>query len=84
MSESVILCEGYHDRAFWKGWLTHLRCSDPGEPPPGSSRRRDIFDPWNTRVVGVSTLTCRRQAISFASSHAMATRVKSWRWRKTD
>lgn len=21
MSESVILCEGFHDRAFWDGWL---------------------------------------------------------------
>jgi hypothetical protein len=52
MSESVILCEGYHDRAFWKGWLTHLRCTDPGVPLPGNSRRRDIIDPWNTRVVG--------------------------------
>jgi hypothetical protein len=24
MSESVILCEGFHDRAFWDGWLTSL------------------------------------------------------------
>ena len=52
MSESVILCEGYHDRAFWAGWLAHLSCSDPGAPPPGSTRRRDIFDPWNTKVAG--------------------------------
>ena len=22
MSESVILCEGYYDRAFWAGWLS--------------------------------------------------------------
>ena len=21
MSESVVYCEGYHDRAFWAGWL---------------------------------------------------------------
>ncbi len=27
MSESVILCEGYLDRAFWAGWLTHLGCT---------------------------------------------------------
>ena len=26
--ESVVLCEGYHDRAFWKGWLEHLGCQD--------------------------------------------------------
>ena len=28
MSESVILCEGYTDRAFWKGWLTRLECKN--------------------------------------------------------
>jgi hypothetical protein len=50
MSESVILCEGYHDRAFWAGWLKHLGCVDPGLPPAGSVRRRDIFDPWKTKV----------------------------------
>jgi len=52
MSESVILCEGYHDRAFWAGWLTHLGCSDPGAAPAGSTRRRTILDPWNTPVSG--------------------------------
>ncbi len=26
--ESVILCEGFYDRAFWKGWLLHLNCKD--------------------------------------------------------
>jgi hypothetical protein len=52
MSESVILCEGYHDRAFWDGWLRYLGCSDPGAPPPGSNRRRSILDPWNTPVTG--------------------------------
>jgi hypothetical protein len=52
MSESVILCEGYHDRAFWAGWLAHLGCSDPGAPLLGSSRRRRILDPWQDRVEG--------------------------------
>jgi hypothetical protein len=52
MSESVILCEGYYDRAFWAGWLLHLGCTDPGAPPPGTQRRRDVFDPWNTKVTG--------------------------------
>ena len=51
MSESVIYCEGYHDRAFWTGWLKHLGCVDPGLPPPGRSGRNPIFDPWNARVV---------------------------------
>jgi hypothetical protein len=41
-SESYILCEGYHDRAFWKGWLTHLGCNDPG---PSLVR-----DPWDLPV----------------------------------
>lgn len=52
MSESVILCEGFHDRAFWKGWLLHLQCTDPGAPGPGRTRRNPIFDPWNTQVTG--------------------------------
>ncbi len=50
MSESVILCEGYHDRAFWAGWLTHLGCSDPGLREGG--RRREVYDPWSRKVVG--------------------------------
>ena len=33
MSESVILCEGYYDRAFWAGWLEHLGCRDRGPTP---------------------------------------------------
>jgi len=48
MSESVILCEGYHDRAFWAGWLLHLGCTDPGLPSAGKATRTPIFDPWNT------------------------------------
>ncbi len=50
MIESVILCEGYHDRAFWAGWLTHLGCSDPGHREGG--RRRDVYDPWGKKVAG--------------------------------
>lgn len=49
--ESVILCEGYHDRAFWAGWLTHLGCSDPGERPDGTGRGR-VYDPWKVLVKG--------------------------------
>lgn len=52
MSESVIFCEGYHDRAFWKGWLGHLGCTDPGSPPLGRTGRVPIYDPWNTQVKG--------------------------------
>ncbi len=52
MSESVILCEGYHDRAFWAGWLLHLGCTDPGLPPVGRTTRTPINDPWGDRVTG--------------------------------
>jgi hypothetical protein len=40
MSESVVFCEGYHDRAFWSGWLEHLGCTDPGQGSP----RRTVYD----------------------------------------
>jgi hypothetical protein len=44
---SVVVCEGYHDRAFWKGLLLHLGCTDP------SSRGRvRLQDPWGDPVVG--------------------------------
>jgi hypothetical protein len=52
MSESVVLCEGYHDRAFWAGWLLYLGCVDPGKPTPGHVRRGTIRDPWNDPVAG--------------------------------
>ena len=51
MSESVVLCEGYHDRAFWAGWLAYLGCSDPGQRPDRSNRVA-VPDPWKTRVAG--------------------------------
>jgi hypothetical protein len=49
MSESVILCEGFHDRAFWDGWLTSLGCNSNGYKPdtPGYPAP----DPWG-RTVG--------------------------------
>lgn len=34
MSERVVLCEGYHDRAFWAGLLLRLNCGDLAPPPP--------------------------------------------------
>ena len=49
MSESVILCEGYHDRAFWAGWLLHLGCTDPGDRPKKGHRLR-VNDPWGNEV----------------------------------
>lgn len=47
--ESVILCEGYHDRAFWAGWLEYLGCTDPGRRP-GRTARADVLDPWGNKV----------------------------------
>jgi len=52
MSESVIYCEGYHDRAFWMGWLKYLGCADPGIPPAGRTGRVPVFDPWGDEVKG--------------------------------
>jgi hypothetical protein len=50
MSESVILCEGFHDRAFWDGWLTFLGCKGDGFKPgtPGYP----ALDPWGDPVRG--------------------------------
>lgn len=43
--ESIVLCEGYHDRAFWSGWLLSLGCTDL-KPVPG----KPVLDPWNKPV----------------------------------
>jgi len=48
MSESYIICEGFHDRAFWTGWLLSLGFTDPGVASTGG--RKDVFDPWQVRV----------------------------------
>ena len=50
MSESVVLCEGFHDRAFWDGWLTFLGCNSGGFKPgtPGYP----ASDPWGDKVRG--------------------------------
>ncbi len=50
MSESVVLCEGPHDRAFWAGWLTYLGCSDEGFRPGTLGYPRP--DPWGDEVRG--------------------------------
>lgn len=47
-SESYIVCEGFHDRAFWAGWLLHLGCSDPGASSKG--QRVPVIDPWGDQV----------------------------------
>jgi hypothetical protein len=45
-TESYILCEGYHDRAFWKGILLALGCASMGIP--GTTPN----DPWGDPVRG--------------------------------
>lgn len=50
MSESVILCEGFHDRAFWKGWLLYLGCLDLGSLAATTTTPPQILDPWNDPV----------------------------------
>lgn len=52
MSESVILCEGYYDRAFWAGWLEYLGCTDPGAPSAVKRTRSPVLDPSGERVTG--------------------------------
>lgn len=51
MSESVVLCEGYHDRAFWTGWLEHLACENLGRPQRRGGRIQ-VLDPWGGAVGG--------------------------------
>ena len=51
MSESVVLCEGYHDRAFWAGWLLSLGCTDRGRRRNGAGRK-DVRDDRSGKVVG--------------------------------
>ena len=46
-TESVVLCEGYHDRAFWAGWLESVECTSLFR---GSGIR--IQDPWGVTVGG--------------------------------
>jgi hypothetical protein len=48
MSESVILCEGFHDRAFWDRWLTSLGCKSDGFKP--GTRGFPALDPWGDPV----------------------------------
>ena len=44
----MVLCEGYHDRAFWDGWLAHLGCSSTRYLPnaPGGQQK----DPWGKPI----------------------------------
>jgi hypothetical protein len=50
MSETVVLVEGYHDRAFWKGLLIHLGCEDLAAGGGTSGIR--VVDPSGKPVTG--------------------------------
>ena len=63
MSESIVLCEGYHDRAFWAGWLTHLGCSDEGSRP--GTNGYPLRDPWNAVVRGGGQFAYRSRSGAF-------------------
>jgi hypothetical protein len=49
-SESVILCEGHHDRAFLKGWLEKLEFRNLATEH--SSGPIKVYDPWDKPVLG--------------------------------
>jgi hypothetical protein len=46
--ESQIICEGYHDRAFWAGMLKHVGCTDPGDK--GGGRRVQVKDAYGDTI----------------------------------
>jgi hypothetical protein len=50
-SESVILCEGYHDRAFGDGWLRFLKCGVP-QANNKAIATKIVKDPWGRTVSG--------------------------------
>lgn len=41
--EIIILCEGYHDRAFWKGFLKHFGCADDRTRSTGQTGKGEHF-----------------------------------------
>jgi hypothetical protein len=52
LSQRIVVCEGYYDRAFWSGLLLHLGCTDAREMPSGRTVPGPIRDPWGQPVVG--------------------------------
>lgn len=47
VKQHVVLCEGFDDRSFWKGWLRHLGCTDPT-----NGGKRTENDVWGRPVHG--------------------------------
>lgn len=73
--ETVILCEGYHDRAFWSGWLLHLGCTDPGLPKPGRTGRQEVVDAGGRTVKGGDFMFLTSAIITYASCPAEGVRT---------
>jgi hypothetical protein len=48
-TEAVILCEGYHDRDFWAGWLEYLQLQPP-DRIPGTAGAKPVEDPWGKPI----------------------------------
>jgi hypothetical protein len=55
--QHVVLCEGFDDRSFWRGWLLHLGCSDPTD-----RGRRRVNDAWGRPVTGAGRYLFRTPA----------------------
>lgn len=45
MDQTLIVCEGYDDRAFLKGWLLRRGANDPSK-----DGKIAVKDPWQRRV----------------------------------
>lgn len=55
---TILVVEGYHDRAFWAGWLAKRGWHDPGAVRDGS--RRTVTDPLGKQVKGGGHFAFRR------------------------
>ena len=58
--DTIILCEGYHDRAFWSGFLAHRGCTRPSGKSldtPGPVRERDAWGGIGGGTFGFRTPT---------------------------
>lgn len=62
--ESVVFCEGYHDRDFWAGWLPHLGWTDPGVDAK-TGKRTSFKDPFGRPADGRGAILGKAYAWSY-------------------